>query len=178
MHALRDFPLPVTDFPRRLPRALTAVLLHVARSSSSTGTCTCQLPPYRLPRSFDFALQLRGPVRPLFGGIDAVSGQLLFQLMALLQSTTPSNRYSPVSAANTQAFSLNCSTLPLPSSVSVAGGHLVAFKIGAQRQRIISRFTAEVQLKFFDLILRRTRPAATVSSLLSLSSTGKPASAS
>ncbi|MNZ88175.1 hypothetical protein D3C78_1070590 [compost metagenome] len=107
--------------PLSVPRAVT-LFCFTLPSSCSTGTCNCQLPPCRLPRVVILPSNFAGHSGHCLAVLMPLSVSCEFQLMALLQSTSAVRSVLPCKAANRRRSSLNCSTLPLPSSVSTAGG--------------------------------------------------------
>ena len=154
----RDFPLQIAVALQRA-RNIHLVLFHVAGNF--------QLRHRHLPAAavqaalgLDPAIELRWPVRHLFGGVDAVEGQL----------AAPADRLLPVEERFQLGFSFQgidrqLVEIDLPLIAFGVEGDFrrrqrLAFHRGGEGQRIVGHFAAELQLDVvgLELLLAAERP--------------------
>lgn len=147
-----DFPLPGGVAAQRTARR-HLVLLHVAVQLQHRHL---QLPAAAVQAAArgDLAIQLRRPFRPLFGGIDAAQRQLRGPADGLAPVHQRGEIGIALQRSQAQALQLELLDVAFAVQRQHRRRQVLAFQIGARRQRVVGRLAVKAQAEIVDLILR------------------------
>ena len=147
-----DFPLPGGVTAQRAARR-DLILLHVAVQLQHRHL---QLPAAAVQAAArgDLAIQLRRPFRPLLGGIDAAQRQLRGPADGLAPVHQRGKIGIALQRRQPQALQLELLDVAFAVQRQHRRRQILAFQIGARRQRVVGRLAVKAQAEIVDLILR------------------------
>ena len=147
----RDFPLQIAVTLQR-SRNIHFVLLHVAGNF--------QLRHRHLPAAavqaalgLDHAVELRRPVRHLFGGVDPIEGQLAAPADRLLPVEERLQLGFPFQGVDRQLVEINLPLIAFGVEGDFRRRQRLTFHRRGEGQRVVGHFTAELQLDIIGLEL-------------------------
>ncbi|CCJ86249.1 hypothetical protein BN133_2626 [Cronobacter dublinensis 582] len=148
-----DCPLKIA-VALKLPVNLHLILFNVARK--------LQLRHVKLPGAAVEAaaqlhqpVELRRPVRILFGGIDALERELAAPADGLLPVEQRLQRGMPFERRDIQLIDSDLLFVAFAIERNGGGRQLIAFHSGTERQRVVGHFAGKLQFKIVRLILFR-----------------------